>query len=286
MNDLDDNDSDIFTDDDSDYNIDIIISDNIENTSDSSDFEVNDNYIQDRCKHYNTNCKIISPCCNKQYSCRLCHNESETHEIDRYSITNVICNFCKILQPISNKCINCSLDFASYFCKKCNFLDFPPINKHYYHCDDCNICRVGIKDNYYHCSGCNCCLSISLKNKHICKQNLLHDDCCICLDNLFYSTRISIKLPCGHFIHSHCLNSYINTNKYTCPLCRKTILSGATLQNHIYNTDQLIANNPLPDNLRHFINIKCNDCEKITENTSFHPYGLKCYYCGGYNTSQ
>ena len=28
------------------------------------------------CKHYLRRCKIVSPCCNEIYSCRLCHNNS------------------------------------------------------------------------------------------------------------------------------------------------------------------------------------------------------------------
>lgn len=251
--------------------------------SDHTDTEISNN--NHTCTHYNVLCKFISPCCNKYYSCRHCHNDNENHEIDRYSIKNVICNVCSIIQPISNKCINCNTTFGTYFCSKCNFIDTPNESKNYYHCDHCNICRVGNSTQFFHCTECNCCLHIKLKDNHICKKNALHDDCCICLENLFFSTKMSIKLVCGHFIHSNCLQTYISNNKSTCPLCRKTIFTDDVLHNYITHIDNLIKNNPLTDDYITYKNIKCNDCEKISENILFHPYGMKCSHCGGYNTS-
>ena len=30
-----------------------------------------------------------SPCCGKEYPCRLCHDENESHKIDRHNITEI-----------------------------------------------------------------------------------------------------------------------------------------------------------------------------------------------------
>jgi len=42
------------------------------------------------CKHYRRGCRIISPCCNEIYTCRLCHAEAvlagdlqKVHKLDR-----------------------------------------------------------------------------------------------------------------------------------------------------------------------------------------------------------
>ncbi len=44
---------------------------------------------------------LQSPCCSKVYSCRLCHDEQESHRIDRHAITEIICRKCSIRQPVS-----------------------------------------------------------------------------------------------------------------------------------------------------------------------------------------
>lgn len=38
------------------------------------------------CTHYKRNCALVAPCCNKIYTCRLCHDEQEHHKIDRYQV--------------------------------------------------------------------------------------------------------------------------------------------------------------------------------------------------------
>ena len=46
------------------------------------------------CSHYDRECMILSPCCHKWYSCRLCHDEEEDHNIDRYTINKMKCKLC------------------------------------------------------------------------------------------------------------------------------------------------------------------------------------------------
>lgn len=55
------------------------------------------------CMHYPLNCRVICPKCNKDYSCRLCHNddfESQCDELDRFAITSMRCLLCDKVGPI------------------------------------------------------------------------------------------------------------------------------------------------------------------------------------------
>ena len=46
-------------------------------------------------------CSIQSPCCGKEYPCRLCHDENESHKIDRHNISEIKCRKCFYEQPVS-----------------------------------------------------------------------------------------------------------------------------------------------------------------------------------------
>ena len=147
------------------------------------------------CEHYKRNCSIISPCCDKQYNCRLCHDINEydnnsdpkkMHKINRFEIKEIVCNICKIRQNISNKCINCNIKFGEYYCSICNYFD-DDISKKQFHCDKCGICRVGGKENFFHCDTCEMCLNIAAKDNHVCREKKSHTNCPICLEYLFDS---------------------------------------------------------------------------------------------------
>ena len=42
-----------------------------------------------------------SPCCEKVYKCRLCHDEQENHTLDRYKVAEVQCLKCDTRQSVS-----------------------------------------------------------------------------------------------------------------------------------------------------------------------------------------
>jgi len=233
----------------------------------------------EKCAHYNRGCKFIAPCCNNIVNCRVCHDDQYEHKIDRFKIELIKCNQCGLQQEVSNKCIHCNLIFAEYFCKICRFYDSDDTKK-YFHCDKCGICRVGVIEDIFHCDNCNMCLSIKLKNNHKCNNQLFHNDCCVCLEDIFTSREGSIILPCNHTIHIHCRNKWI-LNKIGCPLCRKTMIEGEELEKYNKFIDNLIDDNPI--NETSLVDILCNDCgakNKINNN----PYGRKCLKCGSYNT--
>jgi len=248
--------------------------------------ELNNKY--ESCGHYVSSCKILSKCCDKEFGCRFCHNAVMTdHEINRYKIEEVICNVCKMRQPISNSCINkeCTNKlFASYYCDICHLYSHNPFSE-IFHCDKCNICRIcsfgTTRNDYFHCDKCGGCIINKIKDTHKCVEDSLRNDCCICLENIFLSREHVVILPCGHAIHNTCYISSLEQEKLTCPLCRKTMI--ADDQHKMVKTyyDNLIELNPIREVTT--VAIKCNDCE-FKGQVNFHPIGLKCGGCGGYNT--
>ena len=244
------------------------------------------------CGHYVSGCKIVAKCCDKEFGCRFCHDsEISDHEINRYDICEVVCNVCMMRQPVSNLCANsdCSnnvnnIEFAKYYCGVCHLYSDEP-SAEIYHCDKCKICRMcsigHTKDDYYHCDKCGGCINKSIKDTHKCISEAFKNDCCICLESVFLSRERTTILPCGHIIHGDCYMSSIRQNRYTCPLCRKTMLTGEMLQRMITEYDMIISTLVFSDNIN--TKISCNDCGFKGE-VRFHPIGLKCGGCGGYNT--
>ena len=233
------------------------------------------------CEHYVRRCQLVAPCCNKAYVCRHCHNDAEAHEMDRHAVKEVVCAACNERQPVSNTCCNieCGTQFAAYFCAVCNFFD-DRIERNYYHCDKCGICRVKGNNDFVHCDTCQTCVNTL---NHTCKADRFHTDCPVCLENLFHSTKPATVLPCGHPIHAHCQLSCFQQNRLSCPLCRKNMMSDDILQKHNELMDTLIEQFPMQEELS-FV-CKCNDCG-FNGATRFHPYGMKCAQCGGYNTAR
>jgi RING finger/CHY zinc finger protein 1 len=237
------------------------------------------------CHHYSRRCSIVSPCCDKEYSCRFCHDEEEyenqddyklKHKIDRYKIDQVICLKCSTKQSIKQYCENCNECMGNYYCDICHLFDDD--DKQQFHCEKCNICRVGGVDNYNHCDTCNMCIIKDIQ--HVCvpvKDSL----CPVCQDDLFTSVTLVTSMKCGHYIHKECLLELMETT-YKCPLCCASLGNTDLLNSYI---DQEIINTPMPQDYNYNVKILCNDCH-VESDTKFHIIGLKCLECNGYNTKQ
>ena len=231
------------------------------------------------CKHYDRNCLIISKCCNNVYGCRFCHNENEDHQINRFETDRIICKKCNIEQNISNKCINCNIEFGNYYCYICRlwFND----NKTAYHCEKCGHCRTGNIDDYIHCEKCNICQNKTVYENHNCFTNSFELDCPICNNNLKDSIRPVINLKCGHGIHQECLKNNLINGNMNCPLCKMSV---SDMNNLWEDLDEQILLQPMQLQYRRYkANILCNDCLKETIN-NYHFIGVKCNNCGSYNT--
>ncbi|KAK3089294.1 hypothetical protein FSP39_002467 [Pinctada imbricata] len=212
---------------------------------------------------------VWSPCCNKTYSCRVCHDENENHELVRKEVQNIVCLKCETKQEINKNCTNCDLLFGNYFCEICRLYD--DTDKGQFHCGPCGLCRVGGRENFFHCQKCDLCLSTSLKDNHKCIEKASHNNCAVCLYDLHTSRMSTAIPPCGHLIHSN----------YSCPTCGQCMVDMKRVWEHL---DNEIAQVRMPDEYKDYkVQILCKDCHKESR-VLFHVVGLKCQHCGSYNT--
>lgn len=234
------------------------------------------------CKHYIRGTKILSSCCNKWFVCRLCHDETSSHTMDRKLTKTMMCMHCSTIQPVSNTCKECNKQMARYFCEECRLWDDDP-GKDIYHCQDCGICRrgKGLGNDYFHCAKCNICMAISLQGNHKCIERNLESDCPICGEYLFTSTNTVVFLRCGHSMHYKCNQDYQQTSSYQCPTCFKSLRDMTDLFERL---DAMLAQHQMPPEYANTISkIYCNDCEEKSD-TKFHFLYHKCQKCGSYNT--
>ena len=196
---------------------------------------------QNECQHYKRRCLFVTPCCNKKYSCRLCHNEAEDHELDRSSIDLLVCSQCHFQQKVSAHCTQCGICFGLYSCLECRLFD--DSDKMQFHCKDCGFCRIGGRENFVHCNSCEICLDKNFFPKHNCRAECGKDLCPICFESVHSSTRGNVFVPnCGHLIHGVCLSLITKHNFVQCPLCR---------QHYNHNTidrNEDVINNNIDDN--------------------------------------
>ena len=57
-----------------------------------------------KCSHYERNCNIIAPCCNRIVGCRICHDETSPPghpPMNRFMVREVVCKHCGVRQNAS-----------------------------------------------------------------------------------------------------------------------------------------------------------------------------------------
>ena len=231
-----------------------------------------------KCNHYKRNCLIHCKECNKFYGCRLCHDENENHKINRFKIEMMKCKLCNTVQKCSQTCINCSKEMSKYYCNICHLFANND-NRIIKHCDKCGICRIG--DNK-HCDKCNMCFDISIYDTHNCiEETKYNDNCCICQQDLKTSRLHTTILKCNHLVHQECLNQYLKSNQYQCPLCKKSLIDMSNMWTDIENYVNLCQ---MPDEYKNYkVKVFCNDCEKRSL-TKYHFTYNQCQECKGWNT--
>lgn len=240
------------------------------------------------CKHYMRACKVRASCCNRLYTCRLCHDDAETtHTMDRTATTEILCMQCQTLQPVGAECVNdkCRKRFAKYFCQVCVFFDDAD-ERSIYHCHSCNVCRVGkgLGQDYFHCMKCNQCMSMKYQQTgHVCVEKAMESDCPVCFQYLFTSTSPVKYLVCGHLMHTTCYNAY----KYqciSCPVCSHSLEEMAPLYQQLDKRLSAEGRNDMPKEYRTArCDIYCLDCLK-SSNTAYRFMYNKCPNCSSYNT--
>jgi len=206
----------------------------------------------------------------------------EHHNVDRFAIREIICRKCFTKQGSkTNNCINCGIQFGEYHCAICNLWmsneELP------YHCPDCGFCRVGGGENFRHCQDCGMCIDKQLFQDHNCKVGKYMSNCPVCQEDLFSSRDASHELPCGHAIHWHCFRE-LASHDSRCPMCKKTAETHERMKPTWDAMAMGITLQPVPPELAKVVTIKCNDCEVVTENMSWHFLGVRCNNCESFNT--
>ena len=235
------------------------------------------------CVHYHRNVKMQCSACEKWYTCRLCHDEVESHTLPRRDTRHMLCMLCKTPQAVAQTCKKCQVQAARYYCSICKLWNNDP-NKSVYHCDDCGICRLGegLGKDFFHCDTCAACMSIAAESTHKCIERSTKSDCPICGEFMFTSNKPVAFMRCGHSIHEACFAEWCD-NSYKCPICSKSI---ANMESQFRRLDRHIEEQPMPEEYReNRAYIFCNDCNSRSV-TPYHWLGLKCTICESYNTAQ
>ncbi|CDF35751.1 unnamed protein product [Chondrus crispus] len=237
------------------------------------------------CKHYARACKLKAKCCDLVVACRFCHDEEmgDDHEMDRFATERIVCMRCWKDQPVAARCVDCSAQFAHWFCKHCRFFENTPTKK-VYHCDLCNICRLGegLGIDNFHCHKCDACVSLESKSRHRCIGKALHANCPVCTGYLFTSTEPVVFMRCGHTMHSECFRQY-TTRRFQCPLCMHSIVD---MKKRFEYIDECVRNEPMPSEFhRKRSRILCNDCgNKCVAKYHFEHHKCDNDRCSSYNT--
>ena len=258
------------------------------------------------CIHYENNCDIISPCCNRIFGCRVCHDDCISNmsmmststtttatttptttcgirTMDRFAITQIVCRNCRTKQSSNtNNCIVCNIRLSEYHCNICNIWMTNTASP--FHCGKCGFCRVGGRTNYRHCDTCCMCLSISIYNEHDCKPDKYKSNCPVCHEDMFISRRPPVELPCGHAIHVHCFRSMTSYGNSRCPICKKTVVNREDMILAWTSRARDVEAQPMPNDLARVVDILCNDCEVRSGNRDWHFLGVQCLVCLSFNT--
>lgn len=237
-----------------------------------------------KCTHYDRNCNIVAPCCNRVVGCRICHDETSPPghpAMNRFMVREVVCKHCGTRQMASNQCISCKNMFGEYHCNRCNL--WMSQAKNPFHCDQCGFCRVGGQANFRHCSECCMCISVNVFDTHRCFKDKYKNNCPVCREDMFSSRQSPQDLPCGHAIHAHCFRKLAGFD-YRCPICKKTVVSQQSMAAAWEARARDIAEHPMPSDLQRIVDIMCNDCEIKSHARNWHFLGIQCGQCSSFNT--
>eukprot|EP00804_Cyclotella_cryptica_P019991 CCRYP_007880-RC/>CCRYP_007880-RC protein AED:0.10 eAED:0.12 QI:222/0.5/0.6/1/0.5/0.6/5/0/393 len=247
------------------------------------------------CVHYQRKNNVVSPCCNKVFGCRVCHDEISVScgPMDRFAIKEIVCKECNTRQSSStNVCLSCGVTFAEWHCPKCNL--WMDLSKRPFHCDKCGICRVGGQENFRHCDQCCMCISNAVYETHNCIKTSTKAivQCvartCFLLDRARRTCHAGMLFIVGiRFLTRMLIYRRIALETWlalTIAVRSKTIMSRTSMAAAWQARARDIEMQPMPEDLARIVNIMCNDCEKKSANCSWHFLGVQCPECRSFNT--
>ena len=155
---------------------------------------------------------------------------------------------------------------------------------------------MGGRENFFHCYSCKGCFAVEGREEHKCKEwSSLHQNCPVCFEFLFSSTKEVAVLPCSHPIHRLCLlkmrnqmlgsrEPWVILKANSCPTCSRSVCDLDWLWDQL---DEEIVNTPMPEEYADKkVDVLCNDCGVTSRGAPFHVLGTKCLAegCRSYNT--
>ena len=232
------------------------------------------------CEHYRRKARLVAPCCGRLFWCRICHDTSEVHTLDRFAVSEVQCGPCGLRQEVARSCRNCGVEFGEYFCSICRLYD---VCRSHFHCAVCGLCRVGPRELAFHCVTCGTCYPRSERESHRCRPAAARDDCAICLEDM-HASRTTVHVnQCGHSLHESCRQLMVRHGLFACPLCNASM---EQMQPVWRELDKEVRHTVMPDQYQDLLaRVFCRDCQ-ATGVSPFHVVGLKCSQCGSYNTAR
>ncbi|XP_044946037.1 E3 ubiquitin-protein ligase SRFP1-like [Hordeum vulgare subsp. vulgare] len=122
------------------------------------------------------------------------------------------------------------------------------------------------------------CYSMTLRDKHVCIEDAMKNNCPICYEYLFDSLREASVLRCGHTMHLHCFHEMLKHDKFTCPMCSVSIFD---MEKFLRALDAEIEASFLHMGKGWIV---CNDCWDTTRVYPGMAGQRKCCHCQSYNT--
>lgn len=198
--------------------------------------------LSNECSHYDKKCSQFEfDCCSVIDPCKRCHLERNDCSISR--VIKITCSICNHKQVPSPRCSNCLISFSKNYCSICHL--WTNVDE-IYHCNECGICRIGSRDETFHCNECKMCWKKTDSNHDCLGINHVDKLCIVCHENLFKSQQNFFPLQCKHLIHNDCFQKYIQSNKYNCPQCKKSICD---MTSHWNVIRQQIITTPIPNDM-------------------------------------
>eukprot|EP00866_Antonospora_locustae_P002308 jgi/Antlo1/2308/185 len=229
------------------------------------------------CPHYRRSCLVICNRCNRTYPCHICHNNMESHHLNRLDITRVLCLHCGSIQGKTAMCMMCKHSLSEYFCEVCCIW---ACRANIFHCKKCGLCRHGSPELFEHCDRCEACI----EKTDVCHNHVsggMKNNCPICAESMFDSNKQTVLLRCGHSLHEECYFENIKSSIH-CPLCFRLVGDDKEIRNQI---KVMMAENVYEISVEGGAEsqISCFECGSICTTAQPSLFNA-CERCGSYNT--
>eukprot|EP01147_Barroeca_monosierra_P006582 gene6582-7526_t len=223
------------------------------------------------CVHYARHCLLLSPCCNRYYSCRRCHDEDEDenensiceHQLERRAVKRL--RWGNHVYDVANALETTFVQFAA----------FSMMIRQNSSITVMIVVFVALAVVITSDIVLVVVLAIPAKDSRITTALSMRQ-------HLHSSTRKLFVPPCNHILHDDCYRLLLSTT-VKCPLCSQSYFDIST---KYHSLEKRIQNTPMPPQyINTFVHIRCRDCAQKSY-TRFHSLGHKCQFCQSYNTAQ